>query len=145
MRVILDTSTVLAYLLSRGPGHTTTIIWLAKDKRITLITSPATLAELKAVIALDKIKSFPGYHAHLISSFIAWYQYNSVTVDVTDSPSPPHLRDPQDYPFWQLAHASGAGCLISGDEDLLSLGSIGKMQIMKPAEFIRFWESNQSE
>ena len=47
MRIIVDTSTVLAHLLSRGKNYTTYIFDLVKQKKITLITCKEAIQELK--------------------------------------------------------------------------------------------------
>lgn len=45
-------------------------------------------------------------------------------------------RDPKDNKFLDLALASNAEFLITGDEDLLVLKNIGKTEIITPREFI---------
>lgn len=45
-------------------------------------------------------------------------------------------RDPRDDKFIELAAAGGAACLVSGDQDLLSLGSFRGIPLLTPAQFL---------
>ena len=47
-------------------------------------------------------------------------------------------RDPKDLPVLGTALAGEARCLLTGDEDLLVLGSFRGVAILRPAEFWRF-------
>ncbi len=47
-------------------------------------------------------------------------------------------RDPKDLPVLGTAVAGGADCLVTGDEDLLVLGSFRGVAILSPADFWRF-------
>lgn len=46
-------------------------------------------------------------------------------------------RDPKDDMFLDCAVAGGAKYLISGDKDLLTLGSVAGVKIVTPAEFLK--------
>lgn len=52
MRIVADTNTVLSGLLWHGPPRR--LLELARQRTVTLCTSPALLAELAEVIARDK-------------------------------------------------------------------------------------------
>ncbi len=47
-------------------------------------------------------------------------------------------RDPQDDKFLSLAVSANAGCIISGDNDLLILDPFHDIPILKPADFLKF-------
>lgn len=47
-------------------------------------------------------------------------------------------RDPKDLPVLGTTLAGRAKCLITGDEDLLVLGSFRGVAILRPADFWRF-------
>jgi predicted nucleic acid-binding protein len=48
-----------------------------------------------------------------------------------------HLcRDPKDDMFLECAVVSGAKVLISGDRDLLSLGSVQDTRVITPAQYV---------
>ncbi|CAN5172108.1 hypothetical protein BH09PAT1_BH09PAT1_1700 [soil metagenome] len=135
MRIIIDTSTILAHLFSRGENHTTEIFNLVKQKKVTLITCKEALQELKTTLASDKIKKLPYYRPHINAEFVAWYQYNA-ELQFISSVEPTHARDQNDSFFIHLAEISNADFLISGDKDLLVLKSINTTKVVKPKEFI---------
>ena len=53
-------------------------------------------------------------------------------------------RDPEDDKFIRCAKAGECAHLVSGDDDLLSLGRIGKMAILPPVEFLAMLDENGS-
>jgi uncharacterized protein len=55
---------------------------------------------------------------------------------VTSEEAVAMARDPKDDKFLALAIAGAADCVISGDKDLLTLGSIGTVPILSPADFL---------
>jgi len=137
MFIVLDTSILIAFLLSRGDNNSREIIRLAKNKKVQLAASKETIHELKRVLSVDVVKKLPGYKAHLVASFIAWYQYN-VNYFVIDSiTSPLVIRDVSDNIFLKLAVASHAQYIISGDKDLLVIKQIQKTKIITTAEFMQ--------
>jgi len=52
------------------------------------------------------------------------------------------LRDPKDQPIIQTAMTAGAKLIITGDEDLLSIGKIGSIKIISVKETITSLSSN---
>ena len=136
MRIIVDTSTLLAYLLSRGKNSTSEIFNLVKVRKISLVTCKEVLAEFKMVLSKDKIKRLSGYRSHIVSGFVAWYQYNCRFYSISGKKDS-GLRDEKDSMFIELAKVSKADFIISGDKDLLSIKSVGKTRIVKPDEFMK--------
>lgn len=47
-------------------------------------------------------------------------------------------RDPKDNKYLELAVASQAACIISGDRDLLVLSPFGDIPVLTPREFLDF-------
>jgi len=45
-------------------------------------------------------------------------------------------RDPEDDKFIRCAQAGKCSRLVTGDDDLLSLKSVGKVAILSPAKFL---------
>ena len=45
-------------------------------------------------------------------------------------------RDPKDNKFLEAALAGEADCIVSGDADLLDMGSFEEIPILRPAEFL---------
>ena len=46
-------------------------------------------------------------------------------------------RDPKDDKFLELALASGANCIISGDQDLVILNPFENIRILSAADFLK--------
>jgi len=48
-------------------------------------------------------------------------------------------RDPKDNKFLELAVAAGASCIVSGDQDLLTLHLFDNIPILSPADFLKLF------
>lgn len=142
MIIILDTSTILSYLLARGPSNVSKIIHLAKTKLVTLAISQETIRELKIVLAKDKIKQFPNYRSHINAAFVAWYQHNAQLFFISKREKPIKIRDKTDVIYIELAKESKADYLIAGDKDLLSLKRSDDTDIITPKQFIEIYSKN---
>ncbi len=135
MLVILDTSVIIAFLLSTGKNFIREIIRQAKNGKIKLIASKETIGELKKTLTHQSIKKLPNYKPHLIASFIAWYQYNSIYYSLENTKIIIGSRDAKDDIYIQLALISKAKYLITGDEDLLIIKKIKSTKIITTEEF----------
>lgn len=137
MKLILDTSTLLAMLLSSRRDNTVRqLLTVVKENSYTFILSHPVIHELKSVISTDKYKNHPNYNARNTSKFINYYQHNSEYMDPVKVHTP-KLRDQKDSMFIELALVSKADYLISLDKDLLEMKKVGKTHILKPADFLK--------
>ena len=137
MLVILDTSVIIAFLLSTGKNFVREIIRQAKNGKIKLIASKETISELKKTLSYQSIKKLPNYKSHLVASFIAWYQYNVVYYSLEDKKIFKKLRDMKDNIFLQLSMVSEAKYLITGDKDLLVIKRIKLTKIITTEDFFK--------
>lgn len=137
MIVILDTSIIISFLLSKRDNNCRFIVRLAQNNHIRLAASKETMYELKRIISHNNIKKLPGYKAHTVASFIAWYQYNVEYFSIGTITPSKQIRDTSDSMFLKLAIASYAQYIVSGDKDLLVIKHIGKTKIVTTAEFVR--------
>jgi predicted nucleic acid-binding protein len=106
MRVVLDTNVLLSGLLWHGTPHT--LIERVRKGALTLVSSPALLAELAELRALAEVSE----------------------------PAPlaqPVCRDPDDDAVLALAIATHADLIVSGDRDLLALKHFQDIAIVTPA------------
>lgn len=62
--------------------------------------------------------------------------FMSKALRVTISGSVEHCRDPRDDMFLECAEVAAADLLITGDKDLLVLGSYKKTRIVNPAAYL---------
>lgn len=143
MLVILDTSTIIAALLSSHANHTRHIIKLADLRKIQFATCKEALMELKTVIATDSIKKYTAYRNHLIAPFVNKYQHTARFFNIGTQSDFTELRDVSDTIYLRLAVVSRANYLISGDKDLLILKKINKTSIVTPKTFIDVYYREQ--
>ena len=129
MRVVLDTSTLIAAHISRAGVCSE----LMEDVllRHELVISELILGELRRELR-DKF-SFAEPDIRAIDSFL---RSASLTVTPTELPAE-SCRDPDDIPVLGTAVAGLTPFVITVDRDLLALGTFREIAILRPREF---WE-----
>lgn len=131
-RWVLDTSVVLSALIR--PGGVAGRLRLAWQAQLFVpLTSRDTVVELIRVLAYPKFKLTPDQQHDLLADYLPWIETARMP---TQPPKVPACRDPNDLPFLQLAFASTADALISGDADLLVLATKSHIPILTLAQAI---------
>jgi putative PIN family toxin of toxin-antitoxin system len=130
VRAVIDTNVLLSGLLWRGTPHA--LIEQIRAGAFTLISSPALLAELGEIIQRPKFRTI------LVRSHTDPERVLSELRRLADIVDPPPLpapvsRDPDDDAVLALAVASQADLIVSGDADLLTLGTHAAIPIVDPA------------
>ena len=130
MRAVVDTNVLLSGLLWRGTPHR--LIEEVRTGALTLISSPALLAELGEVIRRPKFQTILDRSHTDPQQMLRELQQLAEIVD------PPLLvvpvsRDRDDDVVLALAVAAQANLIISGDADLLSLGHHAGIPIVNAA------------
>ncbi len=131
MRIVADTNTVLSGLLWQGPPRQ--IIDRARVGAITLHTSIILLAELAEVIGRDKFTRRIQRAQLSAAALVADYQRLAILADPQPLPEP-ISRDPDDDHVLACALAAEATLIVSGDDDLLSLGRFRGIPILAARE-----------
>ncbi|MGO1893017.1 MAG: putative toxin-antitoxin system toxin component, PIN family [Luteimonas sp.] len=130
-RVVLDTNVVLSALVFGG-GRAARVRRVWRDGICAPLVSTATVQELIRVLAYPKFRLSAEDQEHLLADYLPW----ATTVAIpARPPATPPCRDPFDLPFLQLAAAGRASMLVTGDQDLLSLGDQSRYRILTPADF----------
>ena len=120
IRVVADANVLVSAAISRDPDSPPAVILDAVlDGRVELVTSPALLAEIGAVLARPRMRRYLSLDE--ADRFVG--DLASLTALHADAPlpHPAVCRDPADDYLVSLAVASGVEAIVSGDLDLLSL------------------------
>jgi len=134
MRIVVDTNTAISGLL--WPGQPRRLIDLVRARTHTLCVSVALLAELAEVIARPKFAQ--RLQAAGVSAAALVQDYSRLAEIVEPAPLPePVSRDPDDDVVLATALAARAVLIVSGDRDLLDLGTFSDIRILNAAEALR--------
>jgi len=134
VRAILDTNVLLSGLLWHGKPHR--LLERVRDGTVTLVSSPALLAELAEVIERPQFASVLARSNTSRERSLAEVQ----TLAEVTAPAPlpaPVCRDPDDDEVLALARATQVDLIVSGDKDLLDLNSFDSIPIVTPADALR--------
>lgn len=129
MRVVLDTNVLIAAFVSRG--RCAQLLEHCAEAH-EMVTSSGLLDEYeeKLVRKFKLTLDLAGSNAALLRS----------TMEVVDPlPLPvPVCRDPDDDLVLATAVAGGCECILTGDKDLLVLGSYQAVDIISPGDFAEY-------
>lgn len=130
MRIVADTNTVVSGLLWQGAPRR--LMDLGRSQKITLITSPALLAEFADVIGRKKFAA--RIQRAGLSARGLVEDYAGIAHVVEPAPlTQPVSRDPDDDQVLACTIAAQADAIVSGDQDLLTLGSYQGVPILTAA------------
>ena len=136
MRVTLDTNVLIAAFITRGVCHDL-LEHLVRHHQ--LVTSEHILAEFRRV--LTRKFDVRSEHAEAALQLI-----RTQALLVPDEPLAERIsRDVDDDAVLAVALRSMSTCLVTGDDDLLSLGSYQGVRILRPGDFWAFEPRPSSE
>jgi putative PIN family toxin of toxin-antitoxin system len=127
-RIVADTNVIASGLGWSGPPSA--IIDAAVNGRLVLITSRALLGEMRRVLAYPKLASVIGDSVGLADLVEA------ISVVVEPRHAVSVVSDEADNRLLEAAAEGEADYVISGDKDLLALGTFEGIPILPPAEFV---------
>ena len=130
MRVVVDTNVVVSGIFWAGTPGRVLDAWAAGA--FLLLVTAGVLEEYFEVIDRLAIKS------GRIDLATRW---KSALFDHAEMVKPTYnydgCRDPDDAVFVECAVSAGASYIVSGDDDLLSLGGVEDVVVLTPAQFLR--------
>jgi uncharacterized protein len=126
-RVVLDTNVIVSGLGWRGAPAA--ILDAVSDDRLVLVTSAPLLAELRRVLEYPRLAKVIQGGAQLADLVAA------SGVVVSPSRVLTVVRDDDDNRVLEAAIEGAADYIVSGDTDLLDLGSFQGIPIITPGEF----------
>jgi putative PIN family toxin of toxin-antitoxin system len=131
VRVVLDTNVVASALLWGGTPER--LIGAAGDGLLELVTSEALIAELAGI--LDRAKFATKLRQKNLSAAEVVARYREIADAIEAAPiEEARLRDSDDAAVLACALAARADAIISGDDDLHSLGTYQDIPVLSPAE-----------
>lgn len=117
MRVVLDTNVVASAML--WGGKPLLLLRAAHEKRVTLFTSTAMLAELTDVLGRQKFKRKIAASKLSVDELVD--RYTDLTAVVRPSHASGIAPDPDDDVVIATALAAQAALIVTGDKPLLSV------------------------
>ncbi len=127
MRVLLDSNVWLSVITARR-GFCREL-WKRIAKRCEVFSGRPIVREVEEKL-VKKFRYSPT-RAHRLSMYV---ERSTMAIVLSVQP-PPLCRDPDDDLILALGTNAGCEYLITGDLDLLVLGSVGKLRIVTPREF----------
>lgn len=132
MRAVIDTNVLISGLI-RPRGAPGAVLRALRDRRFVAVVSPAILDEIIDVLSRPWLRDKYAIDDQGVEAFLRLLMLRSELVE-------PHskvrrCRDPDDDKFLETAVDGRADRLVSGDADLLALGSIEGVAIVDPASF----------
>lgn len=134
-RVILDTNVLISALLFKGRLARLVELW--KNGAIVPVISRETFAELRQALRYPKFAlNEDETRAIIEDEIIPFFDVVDVEEKVEGI-----CRDSCDDMFLAAAVNARAAWVVTGDKDLLDLGSYGEVKIMTPQEFLDQFEA----
>ncbi len=131
LRVVIDTSSLVSYMLTQGDLMRRVMAhWRAGT--FTLLSSPATRAELAGVLARPAIRQLTVVPLDELVQGLE--RFSEHVPGVLDLPSA--CRDPKDAKFLACAVEGQAHYLVSSDRDLLDMRHYLDVAIVNPGQFL---------
>lgn len=142
MRVVVDTNTLISGLISRG-GPPARVLRRWAEGAITVVVTSDLVAEYHEVLSRPAFAALgtEDERLALLGGLLSLGNVEPVTaterVDAV-------RRDPDDNRVLECALSGGASVIITGEEDLLALGSFRGTAIVSPKEFLDRFESKRN-
>ena len=131
--VIFDTNILVSAALLPG-SRADLCVRSVLARQLPLIFSKATYDELADVLMRSKLDRYVSRHTRE-ALLRTWRKASVMFPEAALREQVRDCRDPDDYKFLELALASGARAIVTGDEDLLVLDPWRGIRIVKVADF----------
>ena len=131
MRVVLDANVIIAAAAARGVCEAVFELCLEQHQ---LIICEGLLREID-----EKLRFKINVPAPVVAEYLQLLRNNTETV-TPSAVDPESCRDPDDLVILGLVSPGNVEAIVTGDQDLLVLGSYEKARIISPREF---WEQER--
>ena len=133
MRAVIDTNVIVSGLIL-ARGNPAEILRALRDKRFVAIFSPPMLEEVATALSRDWLQTEYDVQDDDVRSLLRMLALRSELVEPRTSIR--RCRDPRDDIFLEAAVDGTADRIVSGDKDLLAVGTIEGIRIVSPADFV---------
>lgn len=137
MNIVLDTNVLVAGLLNPF-GTCGEIVLMASSGELTLSFDARILLEYSEVLRRPKFK----FEEEKVAALLDYVVYLGKTV--ASSPLANSLPDSDDEPFLEVAIASQAACLVTGNKNHFPVERCQKVKIFSPKEFLMFYKKQKT-
>ncbi len=136
MRIVLDTNVLVSGLLSPfgPPGE---IVRMVSSGALVLCLDARILAEYDEVLARPRF----GFDLDAVAALLDYVDFRGEAV--VSRPLEQRLPDRDDEPFLEVAAASGADCLVTGNLAHFPVDGRAGVTVLSPAQFMD-WMRTQS-
>jgi putative PIN family toxin of toxin-antitoxin system len=134
VRAVIDTNVLVSGLLWHGAPHV--LLEHVRDGALGLVSSPALLTELEIVIHRAKFDLILTRSDTSRERALAEVRQLAEVIEPPPLPQPV-CRDPDDDAVLALALAARVDLIVSGDDDLLAMGSYADIPIVDAAQAVQ--------
>ena len=130
-RTVLDTNAIVSALLfnDSAPGRA----FIKALDTGTILVSAALAQELQDVLNRPRFDKYVTREGR--DEFLMAFMREAELVEITETVEA--CRDPKDDQILELAVSGNADCIVTGDDDLLTLNPFRRIAIITPADFLR--------
>jgi len=132
MRAVIDTNILVSGLI-RPRGVPGVILRAVRDGRVVPVLSPAILEEIASVLSRPWLQEKYGVDQAAVETFLRFLVTRGEIVEPTVEIR--RCRDPGDDMFLEAAVEGSADRLVTGDNDLLEIGSVEGVAIVGARRF----------
>jgi uncharacterized protein len=134
MKAVVDTNVLVSGVLSpRGAPAQILEAW--REGRFQIVSSAPLVEELRRVLARPSIAGRLGWSPDQRRQFVSYFE-ESVLLVAPDPAIEAVLRDTADNRVIEAAVSGQADYVVSGDRDLLDVGTYEGIPIVTPARFL---------
>jgi hypothetical protein len=134
VRIVIDTNVIVSAFLWGGTPRR--LLDAVEAQHFELFTSRALIAELEDVLLREKFAA-QLRQTRFSSAFLLARYTQLATLIAPAEVTVPELRDPKDIHVLACALAARAEAIVSGDDDLRTLGSYQGIPVLSPAGCLR--------
>lgn len=139
-KIVLDTNVIVSALI--GVSHPLRILdQIVFESKVQVVLSAAVFDEYITVLNREKFRKYEGFRAN---SQIVLNRIHELAIYFSPSIKFETLTDESDNKFLELAFASSADFLVTGNIKDFKFSDLGKLKIVTPKEFMAQWQNENS-